>query len=285
MKKVIFLTLSLIASICTTQPMQPLGSKIGQWGIKSIAKKGFSGFMTQLQYGLGLLPVLPVIRELSGYSTKVTNTLFDADEEVSSFIRSQLAPSSIEKIKLDWKLGYNNMGVKHGNCIIISYSAQRKIKNALKEQNEQQLNVAKAILAHEHNHIKNNDYAYKMLAHSTIPIISFTAIETAATMKPFQSFILQQLIKVPSGLLALTISLTALNALSRHREQRADDQIPNNLDLLIGLKTDFEKQKKRETKEDNLIQKIFSSHPSWEHRIEKLNQRIALLEKSQQPAE
>lgn len=303
MKKLIIAMLFLLFSTNNTHSMQRLATKLNQVSLKFIAKKGFSGLMTGLHWGIAAaMPIgmgIKAIRDTISEDAIVSHFPKPTDE-VTTFIESKLT-TPVKGIKASPYLGDNGDNFAASNkYILLSFSTHNKIYDALKNNDQKTLDIMSSILPHEESHIKNKDITSRTIVELTTPFFTHALIKKIYNASPYKSsinsFALQQLVKIPSGLGKCAISLYLIAAFDRYLEQRADDQTPNNLQSLTNLKEYFkimqkdqvEIVKKRQSTMPSIIQKLddldrkyFAPHPSTESRIAKVDQRIEKLEKSQ----
>ncbi len=124
-------------------------------------------------------------------------------------------------------------------------------------------------------------------------------ILTSATSSSGILWFFKELSKIPTGYAKLLTNVGLWTAYMRHREQKADDNIPNDKAILQGGIRFFEHLQK--ISEENLqkiknslspgkrqalalIQRLqFGSHPPIENRIKKLEERIKKLDSQCSP--
>ena len=304
MKKIIIIAVSLITTTTTIKPMQRLAAKLGQYSFKSIATKSFSGFMTGLHWTIAAgIPIFAgTITLLAQADPKIelqimeitTGKLTDPSKTTKNFIQEELARRNtpIEDVKVFYGLD-NNMGVGRYNCIITT-QMHKDLHKAIEKNDESIKKTAIALLNHESNHIKNKDLFTQGLAWLIAPFITHASIKKINKIFVPQSikinnFWVKQLIKTPSGIGKLVLSVGGLAAFSRYKEQRADDGIENDIDILNSIKADLKRNLdkgqifvEKKSRFSQAWEWYKADHPSRESRIAKLDQRILLLEKSQQ---
>jgi hypothetical protein len=303
MKKVIIVTASLIASITTMKSMQPLGAKLGQWTVKSIAKKSFSAFMTGMHWTIAAgLPITGgTIKLLAQTDPKIelqimeigVGKLTDPSKATKQFIQEELAKRNtpLEDVKVSPGRD-SNVAVGKYNCIVTKQTHD-DLHKAIEENNESIKKEVIGILNHEPNHIKHKDIFTRSLAYLLSPFISHISIKKINKFFVPQSikinnFWVKQLIKIPSGIGKLVVSIGGVAVLSRYQEQRADDDMENNIDILEGFKSNLKKDFHIEISSienrspfSRAWQRYTASHPSAESRIAKLDQRIEKLKQEQ----
>ena len=191
-------------------------------------------------------------------------------------------------------------------------STLKKLSMRLKEIDEEEkfntnmLNRWKGILWHEYGHYKNKDLQRILLASATLPFAIYLGTQLILPrMKSVvysTSFVMQQFKKLAGGIGNLLTSQSLLQAYRKHREQEADNFIPNDPDVLQGLismlksfeeykidsvlkELNYEAEKLNETQLRfiksffHINHIFFDFHPPHEKRIERLQQRIDQLEK------
>ena len=308
MKKVIFLILSLIASICTIQPMQRLVAKLGQQSTQSIAKKGFSHFMTGLHWtiaaglpisyaGFGAYFLDQERKYLQRYDT--TDIIFYGTNKLTeNCIKSKLQSIKNNSIKAVNVLPIPMMPIAHiGKTVIMDDKLHEELNQAIKENDLAKQNKLLSGFEHEASHIHNNDLEKRYTAALTFPFATHITFKKVSNFIPqsirIKSFIGQQAMKIPSGLAKLLATLTGISVLGHYQEQRSDDEVSNNIDVLNGLKEFLQEGENAEIQAMNdpdlsiikkaagfIVTRFF--HPSFSVRIKKVDQRIAQLKKSQQ---
>lgn len=293
MKKLIIAMLFLLFSAHNNHPMQRLAAKLAQSNLKSVAKKGFSGFMTGLHWTIaaGTLPIISFM----GHRYDSFNYLpLISNDEATNFIRSEFEKHNtpIQKIILDAgspnKCGVNS----YNSTFIMGIKTYRQINEAILSHNTDEKMKWIGTLNHESNHLNNNDTLKQRLASFIAPFMVHYSLKTInKTMLPssmkIDSFLAIQLIKIPSAFGKLMLSLGGIQAFSRYLEQQADDNVKNNIDALKGLKAflaeNIIQEKEYYAKGSPLFRlwkKYTASHPSTEKRIALLDQRIMKLEKA-----
>jgi len=282
--------------------MQPAAAKTASELIKLITKKAFSGSMTGLHWTIaaGQSFHAGLTRAHALWDEKKTfANLADADEDTTQFIKCYLEKThhtTINAVKVD--LGMRTPMECINKHIIISYSAARKIEEALETNNQTILNEYRGILDHENNHIESNDLMWRTAANFTLPFVTHGSVKIIRNALPIakktRSFLSQQFIKIPTAFGKDFITASTDTAIARHHEQRADDNISNNIDLLEGFKTtvktmDQERQPifasrftPNQLKAFHWTINFFEGYPLLTTRIEKLDKRIALLKKQSQ---
>lgn len=297
MKKTIAIIALLILAIGQTHTMHRVASKT----TLPYLKKGFSGIMTSMHWIIAAgLPI--------GYGTaqayyllnekRIYDSLEDTNKLVTNFVRSNLKKTQVDRIKIN-PFGGNSIqgaGAFGRSSLLFSPSICDKITKAVEENNEKETKKFQAVLEHEESHLYYNDTACSTFAYLTAPFITHTltkkAINSLPLIQKMQPFCVQQFIKIPTGLGKLAITMSTVTGLSRYQEQRADNSISNNRDLLNGMKERLEECEQETMNSINsfdispkkiklafFVDRFFGSHPPAVERIKKLDKRIALLEK------
>jgi hypothetical protein len=302
MKKYTFTAMTasfLLYSGHTLAMQQPAVNKSSGQLIKLFAKKTLSGSMTGLHWTIAA--GVPVHTGLARANIllnekKTFSELTNADENTTQFImtsREKTCNKKIDAVKIDPE--YTLLGApmttwnKH---IIISPSTAHEITEALKADDQIILNKWRGTLEHEGNHIKNNDFWWRTAADLTLPFVTHGSIKVIRNALPIakktSSFLGEQLIKIPTAIGKAHITNITRMAICRLQEQRADDEISSDVNALNGMK---ELLKEAEQKNVELLKELnpspflqwrssfYDMHPSNTLRIEKIDQRIALLEK------
>ena len=159
---------------------------------------------------------------------------------------------------------------------------------------------------HEDGPYKTKDLQRILLASATLPFAIYLGTQLILPrMKSVvysTSFVMQQFKKLAGGIGNLLTSQSLLQAYRKHREQEADNFIPNDPDVLQGLismlksfeeyeidsvlkELNIEAEKLNETQLRfiksffHINHIFFDFHPPHEKRIERLQQRIDQLEK------
>lgn len=181
------------------------------------------------------------------------------------------------------------------NVVLIQNKYESELKNALKTNDEKKINEFAGILQHEDTHIKNQDNLVHGLECLATPLLTHQVVKSASKIMPFTQkimpFWVQQGIKLSSGLGKYALNTAILSASSRHKEQRADDGICNDIATLQAVSDSFIQSKKEyDAVSKNYLEQnfpkvnyyLFASHPTMDARITKFNKRIELLKKEKQ---
>lgn len=299
MKKYNFF-LVIVASLSLTNiqhAMQPTITKATEPFIKHLAKKIFSKTMTGLHWtiaaGDSFYTGATQARILFNEEKKLKK-LDNATPEVKNFIISTIDSHNIENVKV---FNYNApMGVfrKH---ILLSYKTADEIEKALINNDQITLNKWRGTLEHENSHLQHNDLAWRAATTLVMPFATHTSIRAIRNIIPIakktRSFLTEQLIKIPTAIGKNIITISALATFIQQQEQRADNDVSDDIDKLIGFKTVLEEGEKGRiaffTKifpsitpmKYKIISKtlnFFEQHPLPEKRIAKINKRIDLLQ-------
>ena len=200
------------------------------------------------------------------------------------------------------------LGLSNLDELIKNYNTLTKSDKQLSELEEQelksvnqQLDEYKYVLSHEYNHQKAKDLHRFIAAACTIPFgthcitrrIGRKVLPLAKSSSSFWWFF-KELSKIPTGCAKLLTNVGLLTAYKKRREQKADDNTPNDKAILQGGIRFFKRVQK--LSEENL-QKIknslspgkrkalalikrllLDSHPPIENRIKKLEERIKKLD-------
>lgn len=239
----------------------------------------------------------------SNNEEKTYQNVKNADENTTHFIKQQLLKThniSIKEVKITPSMGTLNMGLNNSNYILVSPDTAETITEALRTNDQSTLDQWRGVLEHEGNHAKNNDLFFLNIADIVSPFISRGTIALLAMMSAqlfkhkhekrnvYRPHDHQKILIKKAILPYLNIPLSLLTelAFSRYVEQRADNQISDNITILKATKKLFESWQKPEEKQYfgetcyNWLHNFFETHPLWSTRIQKLGERIALLEKN-----
>lgn len=295
-------TLFLVQMGHTLAMQQPAATKTSGQLVQYFAKKTLSGSMTGLHWTIAAgVPVHTALARANILlnESKAFSELTNADENTTHFIMSSLSKThnkKIDAVKIDPK--YTLLGSpmstwnKH---IIISPSTAHEITEALKTDNQTILNKWRGTLEHEGNHIKNNDFWWRTAADLTLPFVTHGSVKVIRNALPVAkktgSFLGEQLIKIPTAIGKAHITNITRMAVCRHQEQRADDEVSSDINSLKGLKETFKDAEQtniellKELNPSPFLQwrsSFYDMHPSNAIRIERIDQRITLLEKQSQ---
>lgn len=157
-------------------------------------------------------------------------------------------------------------------------------KNWTQKDIDNTRNKIRANLYHEFGHLKNNDSKKQIIANATIPLLNFYS----------SSYFLNKIgNRIPSKTLlagvylANTFQLYATNKMlslmySRHLEKRADNNIPNDKELLKAQIKYFDDREKLYPQNQHKLRLAYwwnEDHPTDRSRKEAAVKRLKLLEK------
>lgn len=225
---------------------------------------------------------------------KIFQNLDNADENLTHFIKNQLSEThnvTVKGVKVTSE-HVSVMGVSRDYVLVHPNSAQT-ITKALTNNNQNILDQWRGVLEHEGNHKKHSDVIWSSIVKILSPFITqgSTALLSTITTYVFKQekqvsyrqqdlekvFIMQCIIACVKNKITDMIFL----AFSRYIEQRADDEISNNIIVLKATKTLFESwqspHQSFSIKCYDWINNFFEIHPLLTTRIQKLEQRIASL--------
>lgn len=324
-----------ITCIPNTYGMDAIKSKFKGATWKTAVATTLVGGCTLAHYGLSAYPLWSKsnpIASIKSYGNDELSQLDDASPLVADFVTEQVEnhpkKHRIKNLKIKkapffaggHSLNYSYVVVdKYSDLEPVLFYSHFMQDN--QELNKKKLSYA-ATLNHEINHIIDNYTPQKIAANALIPFI--TQGVCYLLKKPFPKIkndLLRNALKIPTGMLKGSINVMILSNFLRNHEQRADDAIPNNEQLLMALKKNLEEQSIYESR---LIQSLdykfrkplplskklyltgkylwftsaskdapffdlwakdklpfyfnFSTHPSTQSRIKKLEQRIESLE-------
>ncbi len=310
MKKMILAIFAILAITGQFYAMQPMAAKITVPLLKNFAKKGFSGAMTGLHWFIAAGGSINMAyqREKILYNEKETlKTLANANEEITQFILLSSEKThniQIDGIKIDpaMDIAQTPMATlrKH---ILLSQSTADAITCAIENNDETVLNKWLGVLEHENNHTKNNDLIWRTIADVTLPFVTHGSIKVIRNALPIaqktRPFLREQFMKIPTAMGKEIMTGCSRMTVYRHQEQRADDEVSNDLDKLNGLKNlfnNFDEQQRQslintlQISPENidyvrLPLSFLQEHPLPTKRIEKLDERIALLKKESEQSD
>jgi hypothetical protein len=245
-----------------------------------LLKKTFSGTMTGLHWGIAAgLPITIGTFSAGLLSNKIT-FLPDADHQPTHFIATELLQQGV---KIDAvKIVRSPDAVPPAILpiqpnMIVSSVTEKEITAAIESDDKLTQQKYKSMLEYSAQQIKHNDLHWICAAGFAMPFITHTATKALynnlAYAKKAKPFLLQQCAKIPTGFGKLALSLAAIKGVTMYQEQRNDNEMTNDVDTLTGLKTYLAGIDKL----TNLPYPL----STVKKRIEKLDQRIAELEKTQ----
>lgn len=295
MKKISLIILATTAIIQQTSAMQPLAARTAGQLVKHYGKKALSGTMTFMHWNIALGDsfVFAVNRAINSGNDKTMEKLQDANERATDFVKNELEKTygtKIDGVKIvpSFDKEHTDMAV-YKKYICLAPSTEQKITEALASNNKKMIDELLGQIGHENSHIAHNDRAWKTAADIILPFVTHGSLKVISRMLPSTSktnpFLLEQFMKIPTGIAKNKITEMARMTVRRHQEQRADNEIVNDVEKLTGFRNtliDFE-QKSNQLLNQNKLQRwinnFFEEHPLTEKRIENLNQRITFLEK------
>jgi hypothetical protein len=301
MKKFMLMTVAASALLATPHAytMNPVANKTAGYYAKLIAKKATSGAFSTLHWAIaaemsfndGIQGVNLLLNE-----KKICEKLNSANEQVTNFVISEMEETNHKKID-GVKIAYMANDCPMGTCtknILITPETATGIANALKTNDQKILNKWRAALQHEAVHIKKNDLLWRPIIDLTSPFVTHGSVKAIRSIIPVakkvRSFWGEQFIKIPTAYGKNWITNSTRMAIYKTQEQRADDSVSNDIDTLNSLKDTLsylEENRRQQLKilspkQYKLVMwahNFFEKHPLPTKRIEKLDQRIALLEK------
>lgn len=312
MNKIILITASLLIATGQSSAMHRIASQL----TKPYIQKKFSKAMTVLHWTLAAGPSfnnawqwIKIVSDEEKYLAKHT----DANEEVTNFITSELEKIhnvKIKGIKVHPVSQYAKWLPKESldvgslrQHIIINSTAHDEIYTALKTNDEKTIDKYLAIIDHEGTHQKENHLLWRIAADLTLPFITHGTTKVISNGLRIgaktQPFLKQEFNKITSGAVKSWITQLASAGLCRYQEYRADNGVSNDVKKLTELKGYLESIDQGRSNymkvlcafkgvpmfSDAQLKNIswginfLELHPLPKKRIEKLDQKIALLEK------
>lgn len=294
MKKILSIALAVASIAQQSSAMQPLAARTAGQLAKHYGKKGFSGMMTALHWNIALGDsfIFAVNRAINSDRDKTLEKLQDASEQATQFVKNELEKTygiKIDGVKIvpSFDQEHTDMAVykKH---ICLAPSTEQKITQALASNNQKMIDELLGQIGHENSHVAHNDRAWKTAADIALPFITHGSVKLISRMLPTANktspFLLEQFMKIPTGIAKNKITEMARMAVCRHQELRADNEIVNDIEKLTGFRNtliNFEQKSNQllnQSKVQRWVNNFFEEHPLPEKRIKKLDQRIALLE-------
>lgn len=221
----------------------------------------------------------------------------NVNQEITDFFTSELkkvTTKTIDAVKINIGCSTNQPIVSLNKHILIAQYVADEISNALKTNNQNTLNKWRAVIQHEATHIHNNDLSWRS-------IIDLTALAIGQAMRIHYTNYLfsisnltcneKRFFKIHAAICTLLIIEGMRMAFYRYQEKRADMNIANDINLLNGMKQFLHDIEQIDLKNHayltptmykitRWINNIFEAHPLNSKRIEKLDQRIAQIQKA-----
>lgn len=266
-------------------------------------------FMKSLNYlfiaSLICMPLITHAMQQQNNGSRIFYTdgrgLQDAPEIIHSFVHKNIQDIGLNDSTLSIKVGTYNADVswaaKPGIIALpfreVNPENPKSLINLLQKQQHtpeetEKINLCRSIVQHEATHLKNNDSTNNRIAQwvifgaSTLPLVygwlkkGSSTTNTQAAMK--------RLAFIPATITALLANGLANAAYSRYVEQRADNGIANNIDILQAAANKYRKaaeEDKRDGRSDLVFEQLSSTHPSNKQRADRFEQRIAKLKEQQ----
>ncbi len=277
MKKVILILLFLGFAQISVAAQPTMAKAAGQ-----LLKKAFSGTMTGLHWGIaaGIPMGLGTVYTIELLSNK--SAFFpDSNHSTTYFIATELLQQGvkIDSVKIfPMSDDFPPMISPIQQTVCISPSAEKEITTALENDDKLTQQKYKSTLEHTTKYIERNIHEWIITGLFTMPLITHAATKSLysnlAYAKKAKPFLLQQCSKIPTGFGKLALSMGAINGFLKYQDQRIDNEMTNDVDTLTGLRTYL----------TDLNKHRILPYPldTTEKRIQKLDRRIALLEKTQE---
>lgn len=313
-KALLLVLLTILTSVFQLSAMHQLGRVF----TKNFAKKAFSKTMTGLNWGISAGPMIGggiasgYINELFGKQLLIKTT--EVSDNVKSFVQDALNDDKVNIKKIDNPLLASIIPIMttSKNILIGEPTFMPSLENAVEVGGlEKDKKMWEHILHHEHNHQKAKDprnffiamfaipfgihYAARLVGRKVIPYATKAFTKTCTKPKSTNGikWFFKEASKIPTGIAKLVTNLGLFRAYTRHREQKADDNTPEDIDILEGGARGLRKNlsykqqhNQHQLKQPNILlsnvyKRLFSSHPSDEHRLEKFESRIKNLEQQE----
>ena len=302
---------------------------------KADAKEEFSSLMTVLHLGISTGPIIYMGimsgKDLEMFGGKFRPRTKNVSKNVELFVQETLHDNSIKVTEFSNKIcfaakstskqiilntknkhetGLNNLDelIEKRKELTESGKQLSELEKQELEKVKQELSGYKFFLSHEDNHRKALDIPYLVVAACAIPLGTHCIprmigrkILTSATSSSGIRWFFKELSKLPTGCAKLLVNVGLWTACSRHCEQKADDNIPDDVAILQGgirfLKhaKKISKKKLQEIKKTLSLEQrktlaliqtlspVFDLNPSNEKRIKKLKERIKKLDSQCSP--
>lgn len=173
---------------------------------------------------------------------------------------------------------------------------QKDTHQQLTDAEKEKINWYKAVIQHEGTHLKNNDQMKLLIAGLVtsgvgtlfvLSVFKWLDFPAATTLQSVAQLAAKGFVTINYFIIILLIS----RAYSRYLEQRADDGIADNIEILQATANDCRKQVDNYKISDEyygvsfkerIFRKFFDTHPANEQRAQRFEQRIAKLKLKQQ---
>ena len=280
----------------------------------SKSKSAFSESMTGLAWVISFGPMIQlalneasageVFSDRSEFLTK-NKIIYEVSESTKQFVKETLGKEvDVKAIDSRWlndiaTATTRRIYINHAEATYIDnlktqqYKLRTKKKLSLEDQEnlaqtEDILNRYKFVVHHEDAHRKNRDYGQYIAIACTIPLgthfIAKRMIGKIASYIPKKitiPFPVRDIGKISLAFTKLFTSFSLYCAYKRHREQEADNSVPNNRDILRGAVTASKIFEEKERKQKQKKFWLFNVHPTWKQRRKKFEQRLQKLKKQQ----
>lgn len=246
------------------------------------------------------MPLITHAMQQQNNSSRIIYTdgrgLQDVPEAIHSFVQKNIQdigynePNLIVKVDTKWSAGRRIITLPY--CEVNSEKPYSLINLLQKQQHTpeetEKINLCRSVVQHEATHLKNNDYAKTRIAQLAILGAVTLSLVYCWFNKGTSTSNTQDAIKrlafIPATITALYANDLAYTAYSRYIEQRADNGIADNIEILQAAANTYRKaaeKDKREGRSDFVFEQLRSTHPSNKQRAEKFEQRIANLKAQQ----
>ena len=308
--------------LCQQVIVRNFGKRLTRGLPKEIAKKAFSKTMTGLHWGISAGPMIG-IGIFQGIKDEIFGVKLPPEaENVNCYVKG-FAQNILGTENANAVMGKSNSGLeiqathRHifinkdtlksmskllqdyntNECCINSNILSKKQKKIVRKEQQQlqpAIDALSFVLHHEHNHRQELDSLHFFIASFAIPFLVVHPATHIIGRKvlPFAKsscgvkWLARELSKIPTGFAKLLISCGLYMTYRIHREQEADNKVPNDKAILQGglsglaYQENYKKKLVPNSKKawKFSIVKWLDMHPSNEKRIKKLEERIKRLD-------
>jgi hypothetical protein len=301
--------------------MNKFRAKVSEkFGWKTFAATALAGQLTLIHYGCSLYPNYKAYSIQKQSKLDCHDNAPKVSPTVQQFVMTQIKQQPVNNKQLTIRQGTAFAAANLKNPIIWIENAD-SIDQALKIKSENQslwmrfkkflgyrsqsyvlkshsdgtqhektideyLTEVAAIIHHENAHLINNHSKKLYAAFFAIPLT--TELLHYALKRKFRTlnqYALNNALKIPTGLLKGYCNGLSFFAFNRFCEQQADEGVDDNIHLLEAYIKHFNEhhQLVKQANDEKPFYRNFSTHPSFERRTERFEQRIRELKQKNDP--